>query len=313
MLSLDLTENTKILMSVICGILVLASIFVRVFKRSIPKGNYKELYLRIRSWWIMVVIFFIAISSNLVWAVSFFGFISFLALKEYLTIVPTRREDRRVLLLCYLFIPLQYYFVAKAWYGMFSILIPVYGFIVVSIATVLTGNTKSFLYAISSMHWGLMISVFSLSHMAYLFALPNGEYANVNGASLLVYLVFTTQFNDVAQYLWGRTLGNNKVVPQVSPNKTWEGLVGGVLTTGVLSAIFGPLLTPFNVLESASVGVLIGVSGFLGDITISALKRDLQIKDTGSVIPGHGGVLDRLDSLCIAAPLFFHLIRYVKY
>jgi len=118
------------------------------------------------------------------------------------------------------------------------------------------------------------------------------------------------QFNDVAQYFWGKLLGRHKVTPNVSPKKTWEGLIGGVLTTVLLATLVGPYLTPMDPLWSALAGGVIGISGFLGDINISAMKRDLGVKDAGGLIPGHGGILDRVDSLTYAAPAFFHFFRY---
>src|SRR5699024_9385028 len=122
--------------------------------------------------------------------------------------------------------------------------------------------------------------------------------------------VVLTQCNDVAQFIWGKTFGKRKIVPKVSPNKTWAGLIGGINTTMALSLLLAPLLTPMNLSSMLFSGFLIGLTGFIGDVNISSLKRDLDIKDTGQTIPGHGGILDRVDSLTYTAPLFFHFIRY---
>ena len=128
---------------------------------------------------------------------------------------------------------------------------------------------------------------------------------------MVLYLVFLTQFNDVAQFLWGKTLGRHKVVPSVSPGKTVEGLLGGLGTTIVLAVVLAPHLTPFTIGWAAWAGVIIGLSGFIGDVVISALKRDLGVKDSGDLLPGHGGILDRIDSLTYTAPLFFHFVYYL--
>jgi phosphatidate cytidylyltransferase len=122
--------------------------------------------------------------------------------------------------------------------------------------------------------------------------------------------VVLTQLNDVAQYIWGKTLGRHKVVPTVSPNKTVEGLVGGIVTTTALSLLLAPLLTPLTLPHRIAAGLMIGAGGFLGDITIGAVKRDIGVKDAGSMLPGHGGVLDRVNSLTYTAPLFFHFLRF---
>src|SRR5690606_15731572 len=126
----------------------------------------------------------------------------------------------------------------------------------------------------------------------------------------LLYLVFLTQFNDVAQYTWGRLFGRRPIVPVVSPKKTWEGFLGGLLTTTVAAVLVAPLVTPFDWQQAAASGLMIAAAGFIGDVTVSAVKRDLGVKDTGSLIPGHGGIMDRIDSLTFTAPLFFHFVRY---
>jgi phosphatidate cytidylyltransferase len=172
---------------------------------------------------------------------------------------------------------------------------------------VITGETRGFLRAVGSLQWGLMSTVFALSHAAYLFVLPGSRPA---GAGLVLYLVVLTEFNDVFQYLWGKALGRRRVVPRVSPRKTWEGFVGGLVTTAVLSSLVAPALTPLGRWGAVWFGLLIPAAGFFGDLAMSALKRDLGIKDTSEYIPGHGGVLDRVDSLTYTAPLFFHLLRY---
>ena len=130
---------------------------------------------------------------------------------------------------------------------------------------------------------------------------------------MVLFLLFITQFNDVCQYIWGKTIGKHKIIPKVSPNKTWEGFLGAVATTTVISGFIAPLLTPLTFKYGILVGLVIGISGFFGDVVISSVKRDLQIKDSGNLIPGHGGILDRLDSVIYTAPLFFHIIYYIAY
>src|SRR5699024_2271218 len=197
------------------------------------------------------------------------------------------------------------------WYGMFIIFIPVYMFLFLPIQMILIGENKGFLRTMGSVHWGLMMMVFGLSHLAYLLVLPGTTGADAaDGAGLVLYIVILTQCNDVAQFIWGKMLGKHKVVPKVSPNKTWAGLIGGILTTTALALLLAPLLTPFTLWSTLFSGSMIGLIGFIGDVNISALKRDLNIKDAGQTIPGHGGVLDRVDSLTYTAPLFFHFARY---
>ncbi|WP_019102761.1 phosphatidate cytidylyltransferase [Chromobacterium haemolyticum] len=297
------------------ALLVIASVAIRVLESRSPHKNWLELKLRIRTWWWIVACFSLTLLGNVPLALVVFALISFLALKEYLTLCATRTADHVVLFWAYLSIPLQYYWLGIHWYGMFIIFIPVYIFLFLPMRMVLIGETQGFLKAAASLQWGLMICVFCLSHMAAVLTLPQlthiGEPAQ--GAMLLFYLVALTQLNDVAQYLWGKAFGRCKVAPKVSPNKTLEGFLGGALTTCLLGWLLGPLLTPFSPLHAALAGLLIGVMGFIGDIVISAVKRDIGVKDSGRLLPGHGGVLDRLDSLTYTAPLFFHYVHYLYF
>jgi phosphatidate cytidylyltransferase len=186
-------------------------------------------------------------------------------------------------------------------------------FLFIPMRVILIGETKGYLQAIGTLHWGLMTTVFCVSHLAYLLVLPQSGNPNGGGVGLVLCVTFLSQFNDVAQYFWGKLFGKHKVVPTVSPNKTYQGLVGGVTTTVVIAYFLGPYLTPLDHFYSAVAGLIIGLFGFIGDVTISALKRDVGLKDSGQLLPGHGGILDRIDSLYFTVPLFFHYIYYLKY
>ena len=155
-----------------------------------------------------------------------------------------------------------------------------------------------------------MMTVFTLSHMAMLLVAGDAVNPVAGGLGLLFFLVMLTQFNDVAQFTWGKLFGRHKVTPSVSPKKTWEGLLGGIATTTLVGALSGPYLTPMDWQWSALAGLVASIAGFLGDITMSAMKRDLGVKDASGLIPGHGGILDRVDSLTYAAPVFMHFFRY---
>ncbi len=300
-------------LSGIFGLLLIVTSIGYVLKHINSERDYTELLSRIRSWWVMSAIFTVAFLVSRNASLILFGFISFLALKEYLSLIPTRRADHRVLFWAYLSIPFQYYWAGIEWFGMFIIFIPVYIFLLMPMRMVMIGEVDGFLRAVGTLHWGVMITVFSLSHVAYLLVLPVEGNPVGGGAGLVIFLVVLTQLNDVFQYVWGKMLGQHKVMPKVSPNKTWEGFIGGMLTTTLLAMLLAPLLTPLNLQEAMVAGVIIGVGGFFGDVAISAVKRDLKVKDSGSLLPGHGGILDRVDSLTYTAPLFFHYLYYLHY
>ncbi|NVJ61561.1 MAG: phosphatidate cytidylyltransferase [Gammaproteobacteria bacterium] len=323
MLNFFTTSNPVVLIfSGIVAFLLAATTISRWLEVFSTGKDYTELNQRINSWWVMIAMFGFALWAGVNASIIFFGLISFLALKEYFSIIPTRKVDRRVLFWAYLSIPLQYYWASIGWYGMFIIFIPVYMLLFIPFRMVLMGETKNFLRAAGSIHWGLMITVFSISHLAFLLVLPNSVSSETTsaisenslaGPGLILFTVLLTQFNDVAQYLWGKSFGKRKIIPHISPNKTWEGFIGGVVTTATIAALLAPLLTPLSHSLGLVAGLIIGVAGFIGDVTISALKRELGIKDTSALIPGHGGILDRLDSLTFTAPLFFHFVRYTAF
>lgn len=295
------------------GLLVVATVLIAVLRRLRPGRDFTELVLRVRSWWVMVAVFVVALLLTRWVSLLFFAGLSVLAMREYLALVPTRAADRRALFWAILAIPVQYLWIGIEWYAMFLIWIPVYAFLLVPMRMVLIGETAGFLRAAGTLHWGLVVTGFSLSHVAYLLVLPASGNPNGGGPALVLYLVFLTQFNDVAQYVWGKSVGRRKALPSVSPGKTLEGLLGGLATTTLLAWLLAPLLTPFDVREALAAGVLIALAGFVGDVVLSAVKRDLGTKDSGTMLPGHGGLLDRLDSLTYAAPLFFHFTKYLHF
>ena len=272
----------------------------------------KELKDRVNSWWYILGFFSVGIMLNTTLAMFFFGFLSFLALKEYFTLIPSRQTDRRVMFYAYMSIPLQYYFAGIAWYGMFIIWIPVYLFLLLPFRQVLIGDTKGFLENTARVQWGVMLFVFSLSHLAYMLTLDPVTENGAGGKELVLYLVLLTAFNDVLQYLWGKSFGKHKIIPKVSPNKTVEGFVGAFFSIAFLAWVFS-FLTPFTWYEAVIAGMIISAFGFVGDVVISMIKRDIGVKDSGNLIPGHGGVLDRIDSLVYTAPLFFHYVYYLYY
>ena len=297
----------------VLALLAIGTLIIELKRLFKPGKGDDELWLRMRSWWVMAGMFLLAITINQTLSLVFFAMVSFLALKEYFSIISTRRADRRVLLWAYLAIPVQYYIISQHWYGMFIIFIPVYLFLAMPMRMVMVGETQGFLKSAGTLHWGLMMAVFSLSHAAYLLVLPAAKSPLAGGAGLLLFLILLTQLNDVMQFVWGKLLGNIKIIPKVSPKKTLAGFLGGVATTTLIAGLLAPYLTPLVGWQTWVAGLIIGVFGFVGDVTISALKRDLGIKDSGSLIPGHGGVLDRVDSLTYTAPLFFHYVYYFCY
>jgi phosphatidate cytidylyltransferase len=269
-----------------------------------------ELRDRVRTWWQIIAIVTAVFAAGPGASILLVAALSFLAFRELHSVVPVRPADRVILGLAYLAIPVQYYFVWTQWYGMFSIFVPVYAVTLLTAATVLVGDTRGFIRSNATLHWALLLTVYNISHLGFLIVLPLAHSVPAGGLGLLLFVLVVVQFNDVAQFVWGRLLGRKRIVPSVSPGKTWEGFLGGAATSMLLAIILAPSLTPFSPVAAALIGLALVICGFLGDVTLSAVKRDLGLKDTGTALRGHGGILDRLDSLTLAAPIGFHVIRY---
>jgi len=294
------------------GLLLIATIVTFVLKRRPGAGEnavIANLAARVKAWWLMVALFAVALATGGVGSVILFALVSFFALREFITLAPTRAGDHRTLFWAFfVVVPLQYFLVWLGWYGLFAILIPVYAFVLLPIRSAAAGECDHFLARTAVIQWGLMVCVYFVSHVPALLMLELPGYTNQN-AKLLLFLVTVVQLSDVLQYVWGKLLGRRKVVPTLSPNKTLEGLVGGALSAaGIGAALWWA--TPFRPHEAAILALLVTLMGFFGGLVMSAIKRDRGVKDYGSLIEGHGGMIDRIDSLCFAAPVFFHLVRF---
>lgn len=312
-MKLTFDTNTARLIGGVIAFLVLASVVGWILSRREGSAGYHStianLNARTRAWWIMVVIFLGALLTGIIGSVILFGLLSFFALREFITMTPTRPGDHRTLFwLFFIVTPIQYWLVGTGWYALFSIFIPVYAFLFVPMRSVIAGDCERFLERTAKIQWALMVCVYCVSYAPALLTLQIPGYEGQN-AKLLLYLVLVAQMSDVFQYIWGKTLGRQKIVPHVSPNKTVEGFVGGIATATALGAALW-WATPFTPLQSAGMSLAITLMGFAGGLVMSAIKRDRGVKDYGSMIQGHGGVMDRIDSLCFAAPVFFHLTRY---
>jgi phosphatidate cytidylyltransferase len=300
------------LVSGVVALLIVASVIgwtlARLAKGDGTRATVRNLNARIRAWWVMVVVFGIAVATGGIGSVILFAVASFLAMREFMTLTPTAQTDHAVLFWAFfIFAPIQYWLVGVQWYGLFSILIPVYAFVAIPTRMAIAGETTRFLERTSTVQWGLMACVYCVSHAPALLMLQVPNYGS--GAKLLFYLVLVAQLNDVMQYVFGKLFGKHPIAPTVSPNKTWEGFLGGTITAiAVGTALYWA--TPFSPLGAAAMSLAITLMGFAGGLVMSAVKRDRGVKDYGSLIEGHGGVLDRIDSLLFAAPVFFHLTRF---
>ena len=301
------------LLAGLAAILVAASIAGYVLQRRLsPDGSnsvIENLNDRVKAWWVMIVLMGVALLFGRVGIVLLFGFASFAALREFITLTDTRRGDHWALASAFFIIlPFQYYLIFIDWYGMYSIFIPVYAFLLLPIVAALRGDTDHFLIRVAEVQWALMICVFCVSHVPALLSLQIPGYEGRN-LLLIAFLVVVVQSSDVLQYVWGKLVGRTKIAPGLSPSKTVEGFVGGAASATLLGAALS-WMTPFTPVQAGALSLVIVLMGFFGGLVMSAIKRDRGVKDWGHLIAGHGGFIDRLDSVIFSAPIFFHIVRY---
>ncbi|WP_371169507.1 phosphatidate cytidylyltransferase [Aliiroseovarius sp. 2305UL8-7] len=293
------------------AVLVVATIVGQILSAKMGADNevVENLVARINAWWGMVILLALAMLGGQAGVVILFAVLSFAGLREFLTLTAKRRADHWALVISFFVIlPAQYALIWADWYGMFSVFIPVYVFLLLPIVMAVHGDTDGYLTRIAETQWGLMICVFAASHVPALLSLEIPGYEGKN-VLLVAFLVVVVQLSDVLQYVWGKLIGRHKIAPRLSPSKTWEGFVGGILTASLVGAGLW-WMTPFTPLEAAGLSLIITLMGFFGGLVMSAIKRDKGVKDWGHLIAGHGGFIDRLDSVVFSAPVFFHLTRY---
>ena len=306
-----MSDTMMLLFGGVTGILLLASLIGFVLSRRVTseagRATVDNLNARVKAWWLMVAIFAIAFAFGKVVTIVLFALVSFYCLREFLSITPTRPEDHQTTVAAfYLFIPLQYWVVSFD-QTMLTILIPVWAFLLLPVIMVLRGETKDFLQRSARIQWALMLTVFCISHAPALLLLDIPGYEEK--FLLLFFLITVVQISDVLQYVFGKLFGRHKVAPKVSPAKTWEGLIGGGVTASLIGAALW-WITPFTPLEAGIFAAIIVLAGFVGGLVLSAVKRSLGAKDWGTMIEGHGGALDRMDSVSFAAPVFYHAARF---
>jgi len=312
-MNLKIDPQTLWLVGGVLGLLTVSSLLGWILSLRVKseggQATVRNLNARIRAWWVMVAVFALAMATGGIGSIILFGLTSFLALREFITLTPTRHGDHRALFWAFFVVlPLQYYLIAIKWYGFFSIFIPVYAFLIMPFRSAAAGDCENFLERTAKIQWGLMICVYCVSYVPALLSLDIPHFTGQN-AKLMFYFVLVAQISDVLQYVWGKTLGRHKIAASVSPNKTVEGFFGGVICATLIGAGLW-WATPFTPWQSAGMSLVITFMGFGGGLVMSAIKRDRGVKDYGNLIEGHGGVMDRIDSLCFAAPIFFHLTRY---
>jgi phosphatidate cytidylyltransferase len=265
---------------------------------------------RILSWWAIILAGVGALLAGRIALILLFAFVSAAALREFMIQTRLIQTNRVSAFLCFLVaLPVQYLLIALDASVPFLIWIPLFGFLALPVFSAFFSRTEEFIERSAATLLGLMVCVYGISHIPALMMLRRTGYED-RTPLLVVFIVVIAQAGDILQYVWGKLLGKHPIAPLLSPSKTVEGLLGGVLSAIAVGVLLSPV-TPFSKAQSALMACVVAIFGFLGGLVISAMKRDLGIKDWSGFIRGHGGILDRLDSLCFSGPVFFHLTKYL--
>jgi len=287
--------------------LVVASILVRVLKSQdkISADTFAELLSRTRSWYVLAAAMVVPILLGPFWVWLFFLLLSLFCYWEF-SKATKLIESKPTMLAGVLAIGITYFAVLDHWRDFFTASWA-FGICFIFVIALISDQPKGYIRRVSLSIIGFAFAAISLGHLGFI--------ANdVLFRPILLWILFCTELNDVFAYISGKTFGRRKLLPNTSPNKTWGGAIGAVVLTTTLVAVPGHFVfrgTPLDAIHHLVImGLIISVLGQCGDLVISSIKRDLEIKDMGNVIPGHGGLLDRFDSLLLVAPSLFHYINY---
>jgi phosphatidate cytidylyltransferase len=256
---------------------------------------------RIASWWVLCIAAALALVTGAGGVCALFIALSGLAMNE---LAPWTFASGSIRVF---FAVMQFVLVARHQDAAALFVMPVGALLAIPVANVLAG-VEPFLETTALQYWSLMLTVYCLSFVPALLNLPIRAFEGRN-PTVLYYLLLVTQSSDILQYLWGKLFGRRPIAPRISPNKTWAGFLGGIMSATALGTVLYRA-TPFRPWQAAVICLAITLAGFCGGLVMSAIKRQRGVKDYGNLVPGHGGVLDRVDSLCFAAPVFYWLVRY---
>lgn len=306
--TIDIIWLTISAFSILVGLTFLGEV-LRSRQESNTLNPVLETYMtRVQSWWGMVALIGIAMLTGKIGVTILFAFASFAALREFLTLTTKAQADHLSLALAFFVVlPLQYIFVAMEWSGIYAVFIPVYAFLLLPIVSALRGNANKFLIRVAETQWGLMITVFCVSHVPALMNLDIAGYGD-RAILLVTFLVMVVQLGDLLEYYFGRRIGKTKIAAGLSP-KTWEGVACGVGSAILIGALLS-WITPFGVLGAMIMAGIASTVGMFGNLVFAAIKRDRGVKDWSHLIPGQGGFVDQLDSVVFAAPIFYHLTKF---
>ena len=264
-------------------------------------------------WWVFLVSILVSVFGT-VGALVVCAIISFLGLREFITLTPVKSGDYLALFFAFfIFLPLQYVLIGMEQFGFFTVLIPVYAFLLLPVLSVVRQDIDKFLSRTSALQWGLMIAVYCLSHtVAILHTASVSDYSTPRKALLLLFFLTLVRsamlWQHMADYFFKKQAG--RIARLIHSRMTWQGLfVSAAANAAIASSFFW--FTTFTFWQAAIAGGLISFAAVFGRFVMRGITYSLGIKDWGELTGGQQGVMDRLDAVLYAAPIFFHYAQFV--
>jgi len=289
----------------------------RWFLKSLPDSSYVVPLRHIRAWSGLVACFSIVITLGRVPTLIFFAALSYLILKELISVLPLRHVDRRPILWTYLAIPVQYIFVAMDWFAAFVIFVPIALWLIIAVRLALSAENRGFIRSLAVIQWASLVALFGLSHLGYLINLPiaiqgASESAIMEGAGLILFVVMVAATQNILES-FGSHRDTHSVNPNIAPEKKWGGLVVSLIGTGAMAAFVGPSLTSLTLWTAVGVAALMTITSFFGGLLLITIGRDLQAETLVAQRPTHIDFLDCVHRLYFSAPVFFYVIKHLSY
>ncbi len=305
--------------------LVAGSVLRCVSLRNADDKLRRQRFASLRTWWMVALVVAGCLLAGRVGSCALLAAAGILGFREYAALLGVRESERPAVYAAYAVVVINYLLIVFGQASAFLVFVPLGSLAILAVTQLIQGKAKGYIRTTGGLFWGMMVLIYGMSHAAYLFILPASSTGPAGPAGWFLYLLILTEADDIFQAIIGRSIGAHKrhrVTPVVSPNKTWEGLIGGMIVTIGLAILLAPWLTtlgetpgPLALPDSlqwwvgaAVTGILVTVAGFFGDINMSAVKRDSGVKDSSRLLPGMGGLIDRVDSLTFTAPAFVYFL-----
>ncbi|TWU43493.1 Phosphatidate cytidylyltransferase [Novipirellula aureliae] len=273
--------------------------------RHQPRDIANRRIQSLKTWWIVSVLVIGAAVVGPPAIIGLLAIVSLLALQEFAALPFHPPLSRNALYASYPFIVVGYVLLLTGRSETFITTFPLIAVLLPSILLLFSGNPAHFTTQVGRITFGLLVTTYGLGHLGLLVALPPESNPDSGLIGLFLMVVAITELNDIAGALVGRKIGRRRLTV-ISPRKTWEGFLGGMMTSTIASVVLGNWLTTMTLGQLMVAGLLISVAGTLGDLNMSAVKREVGTKDSGNLMPGQGGILDRIDSLTFTAPMFYY-------